>query len=110
MRCSSSLTPPSLSQLFFERFLQEQLEAFDPKLHDIDTLCRQLESGEDYVFNLCVKQLLSHLDLSHVFSRLPNLSKLELTYGVKQIGMDYERALFGMKSTFSEVQSFVLRG
>ena len=33
----------------------------------------------------------------HIFSRLPNLSKLELTYGVKQIKMNYERSLFGMK-------------
>jgi Ran GTPase-activating protein (RanGAP) involved in mRNA processing and transport len=28
---------------------------------------------------------------------LPNLTKLDLTYGVKQIGMKYERMLFGMK-------------
>lgn len=28
---------------------------------------------------------------------LPNLTKLSATYGVKKIGMKYERILFGMK-------------
>ena len=28
---------------------------------------------------------------------MPNLTKLEITYGVKKIGMKYERMLFGMK-------------
>lgn len=84
-------------QTFFELFVQEELERFDPNVHDIDDLHLVLEAAEDYVFNLSIKQLLSHLDLQHIFSRLPNLSKLELTYGVKQIKMNYERSLFGMK-------------
>ena len=42
-------------------------------------------------------QLLSHLDLEIVFSRLPNLAGLSLTYGVRKIGMKYDRSLFGMK-------------
>ena len=84
-------------QTFFEKFIEEELENFDPNVHDIDELRSKLEAAEDYVFNLTIKQLMSHMDLSHIFSRLPNLSKLELTYGVKQIKMNYERSLFGMK-------------
>jgi hypothetical protein len=84
-------------QTFFEKFIEEELENFDPMVHDIDEMRMKLEAAEDYVFNLTIRQLMSHMDLSHIFSRLPNLSKLELTYGVKQIKMNYERSLFGMK-------------
>ena len=84
-------------QTFFEKFIEEELENFDPNVHDIDELRMKLEAAEDYVFNLTIKQLMSHMDLSHIFSRLPNPSKMELTYGVKQIKMNYERSLFGMK-------------
>ena len=84
-------------QTFFELFIQQEIEAFDPNVHDIDDLHLKLEAAEDYVFNLKIIQLLSHIDLQHIFSRLPNLSKLELTYGVKQVRMNFERSLFGMK-------------
>ena len=84
-------------QTFFELFIQQEIEAFDPNVHDIDDLHLKLEAAEDYVFNLKILQLLSHIDLQHIFSRLPNLSKLELTYGVKQVRMNFERSLFGMK-------------
>ena len=42
-----------------------------------------------------IKQLMSHMDLSTylVVYKL----QIELTYGVKQIKMNYERSLFGMK-------------
>ncbi len=49
------------------------------------------------MFSLGLQQLLSHIDLELVFKYLPNLSNLELTYGVRKIGMKYERSLFGMK-------------
>ena len=55
------------------------------------------QASEDYVFSLGLQQLLSHIDLELVFKYLPNLSNLELTYGVRKIGMKYERSLFGMK-------------
>jgi hypothetical protein len=51
----------------------------------------------DYIFTLSFKQLPSHIDLFEVCSLLPNLSKLDIVYGVKKIGMNYERMLFGMK-------------
>eukprot|EP00966_Prymnesium_polylepis_P007957 183031-Prymnesium_polylepis.1 len=32
-----------------------------------------------------------------LFQNVPTLCHLDMTYGVKEIGMDYERSLFGMK-------------
>lgn len=35
--------------------------------------------------------------MEQICSALPNLTKLDITYGVKKIGMKYDRMLFGMK-------------
>lgn len=67
------------------------------RAEELETLSRQIRASEDYVFSLKIGQLLSHIDLELVFKYLPNLSNLELTYGVRKIGMKYERSLFGMK-------------
>ena len=67
------------------------------RAHELDRLAKIVKVSEDYVFSLQLEQMLSHLDLEIVFSRLPNLASLELTYGVKKIGMKYDRALFGIK-------------
>lgn len=32
-----------------------------------------------------------------LFQNVPTLCLLDMTYGVKEIGMNYERSLFGMK-------------
>lgn len=90
-------------QMFFERSLQDELELFDPSVHDFNSLLERIKASGDYVFGLEIKQLLSHLDLQCLFDNLPNLSRLDLTYGVRHIGMKYERALFGMK--ISDAQS-----
>lgn len=63
----------------------------------LEALTKRIKASEDYVFALSLRQFLSHLDLELVFKFLPNLSNLELTYGVRNIGMKYERSLFGMK-------------
>ncbi|KAF0682929.1 Aste57867_24942 [Aphanomyces stellatus] len=83
-----------------ERNLQEELEAFDPTHTDAAPyaeLLTKIRACAPHIFSLEIDQLLSHLDLHEVTSCLPNLTKLKLTYGVKNIGMKYERMLFGMK-------------
>ena len=40
-----------------------------------------------------VKQFLSHLDLEMLFQNVPTLCHLDMTYGVKSIGMHYELTL-----------------
>ena len=84
-------------QLFFEKLIQEKLEDFDTVTEDIEAIYELIDASMDYIFTLTFKQLPSHIDLFEVCSLLPNLSKLDIVYGVKKIGMNYERMLFGMK-------------
>jgi hypothetical protein len=64
---------------------------------DLDRLARTIKATEDFVFALSLSQLLSHIDMEIVFARLPNLTSLQLTYGVRNVGIKYDRGLFGMK-------------
>jgi hypothetical protein len=84
-------------QLYFEKLLQEMLEGFDAVSGETDTIFELLESCSDYIFSIVFRQLPSHLALDEICSILPNLCKLDIVYGVKKIGMNYERMLFGMK-------------
>ena len=95
--CQISSHGSSWKRLYFERNLEDFLEAFDPAKQDTEELTRLLAVSKDYIFSLHLKQILSHLDLEMVFQNVPTLCHLDMTYGVKEIGMDYERSLFGMK-------------
>ena len=50
---------------------------------------------------LSVSFLSNAIVLSSLFIQLPNLTKLDITYGVKKIGMKYDRMLFGMKVIYT---------
>eukprot|EP01038_Epipyxis_sp_PR26KG_P004101 gene4101-5851_t len=84
-------------QLYFEKLLQEKLEDFDIVNDNLDGLFELIDTICDYIYSIIFKQLPSHVDLYEICSLLPNLSKLDVTYGVNKIGMNYERMLFGMK-------------
>ena len=84
-------------QLFFELHLQQRLEEFEPQYEDFGALLETVKACQDYVFSLKLRQLLAHPDMEQVCTLLPNLTRLDVTYGVKKIGMKYERMLFGMK-------------
>jgi Ran GTPase-activating protein (RanGAP) involved in mRNA processing and transport len=84
-------------QLFFEKLLQEKLEQFDPHAENIEDLYELVDACMDYIFCIKYRQLPSHLDISELCSLTPNLTRLDVTYGVIKIGMNYERMLFGMK-------------
>jgi hypothetical protein len=84
-------------QLFLEKHVQDLLEGFDANVDDYDRLIDIMKAVQEFIFTLEIDQLLSHLDLNEVCSHLKNLTCLRLTYGVKKIGMKYERMLFGMK-------------
>lgn len=49
------------------------------------------------VFSLVITELYSHLPMDLVFNNLQNLMSLQLTYGAKHMGMEYERPHIGMK-------------
>jgi hypothetical protein len=84
-------------QVYFEKLLQEKLEDFDPQTEQLEDLYELVDSCMDYIFTITFRQLPSHLDLCDLCSLLPNLTKLDISYGVNKIGMNYERMLFGMK-------------
>ena len=84
-------------QMYFEKILQEKLEDFDPQTEEIDEIYDLVDACADYVFTVRFRQLPSHIDLADLCALLPNLTKLDIVYGVNQIGMNYERMLFGLK-------------
>ena len=84
-------------QLYFEKYLQEKLESYDPVTETLEQLYELVDSCMDYIFTLTFRQLPSHMELVELFGMLPNLSKINFKYGVNKIGMNYERMLFGMK-------------
>jgi hypothetical protein len=84
-------------QLYFEKLLQEKLEDFDAATEDVESLYELIDACMDYIFTITFKQLPSHIELFELCSLLPNLTKLDIVYGVKKVGMNYERMLFGMK-------------
>jgi Leucine-rich repeat (LRR) protein len=94
--CRLSEHGMSWKQLFFEHHaasVLENLQADSPT----DDVMRLLKACQDYIVSLRLRQMLRHVDIAHVVRALPNLARLDLTYGVKSIGMAYDRVLFGMK-------------
>lgn len=53
--------------------------------------------SQNYIFTLKTQQLLGHPNLDLLCQALPNLTKFEMKYGAKKLGMTYDRMLFGMK-------------
>jgi hypothetical protein len=95
--CQISDHGSSWKRCYFERNLADFLESFDPAKQDTEELTRTLAVSKDYIFSLRIKQFLSHLDMEMLFQNVPTLCNLDMTFGVKEIGMDYDRSLFGMK-------------
>jgi len=96
--CEISAHGSSWKRCYFERNLAEFLETFDPRTgQETEELTRTLAVSKDYIFSLRIKQFMSHLDMEMLFQNVPTLCNLEMTFGVNDIGMEYERSLFGMK-------------
>lgn len=86
--CQISDHGSSWKRFFFERHLSDFLEEFDPLRTETEELIRVLSISKDYIFSLRLEQFLAHVDMEMLFQHLPLLSNLQLTYGVKQIGME----------------------
>merc|ERR1719238_1893147 len=89
----------SWKQTFLELELKLALEnlTIDYEMADLEELRQQVLASRLHVFQLHLDQFPSHIDLSFIFDALPALCKVSITYGNKRLGMDYERAMFGMK-------------
>ncbi|KAK9834878.1 hypothetical protein WJX81_005732 [Elliptochloris bilobata] len=90
-------TGGSWKQLYLERNLAEALEAFDGESAGEERLLALLRCTGGHVRALALHQLPLHLDLAALFQHLPGLTSLALVYGRRAVGVDYERALFGMR-------------
>ncbi|CAE7267480.1 DRC5 [Symbiodinium necroappetens] len=91
----------SWKQTYLEIELQEALERVPITVEygnpELEALKQQVMASRLYVYQLQITQFPSHLDLSFIFDALPALCTFSITYGNKRLGMDYERAMFGMK-------------
>lgn len=87
----------SWKRLFFEAHLQDFLEAAGPAAQSSDELLKLLALSKDYILSLRVRQLPSHAELGGLLQGAPLLSDLSLTYGAMDVGMHYEKELFGMR-------------
>ncbi len=97
--CELAAHGDSWKQLYFEKNLASALEGYDPVKDDLEEVKRLVAFSSPWIYNLNIKQLPSHMDLQILLSpsMLSNLSFAKLTYGMQNVGMNYDRALFGMK-------------
>jgi len=91
----------SWKQTFLELELQDALERVPITVEygnpELEALKQQVYASRLHVFQLAISQFPSHIDLSFLFDNLPALCSFAITYGNRRLGMDYERAMFGMK-------------
>lgn len=91
----------SWKQTYLELELQQALERVPITVEqdnpELQALREQVQASRCHIFQLHITQLPSHLDLSFIFDSLPALCSVSITYGNRRLGMDYERAMFGMK-------------
>lgn len=96
--CQVAAHGNSWKQLYFERNVENALERYDPATTEINGLKRLLAYSKRFVRSINISQLPSHLDLQLLFDATAScLTTLSLTYGMMNVGMDYDRSLFGIK-------------
>ena len=96
-RCLLQLHGMRWKQVFYELLLQERLEDCDGLEESVADLQELVHAARDEIFCFRFEQFPSHIALHPILSAASNLTRLEISYGVKDIGMQYDRALFGMK-------------
>lgn len=89
----------SWKQAYLELELESALEKLpmDHSSQDLNCIKQQIQASRLCIFQLNIRQFPSHVDLSVLFEPLPALPALTITFGDRYLGMDYERAMFGMK-------------
>jgi hypothetical protein len=107
-------------RLFMEKSLQDKLENFVPNQSDYDELDQLVDVVKNDVERVKLEQLLppvpqlkeekdedeeddednsDHLDLELILPKLVFLTKLELSFGVKDVGMNFEWGFFTFTTT-----------
>eukprot|EP00026_Physarum_polycephalum_P006427 Phypoly_transcript_06469.p1 GENE.Phypoly_transcript_06469~~Phypoly_transcript_06469.p1 ORF type:complete len:577 (+),score=75.10 Phypoly_transcript_06469:98-1732(+) len=93
---------------YFESMLRLLLEEYT-STKDKSEILRFMDVARDYIFYLTITQLLSHFDLKLIFSHLVNLVGINLSYGARNLGTNFEFAQFGIKAKDCEDLCFSLR-
>jgi hypothetical protein len=83
--------------LYFERTCQDALEVFDGSPEQQEDFLKVASHAKDYVFRLHLHQFLGRGDVTWLFDALPLLHSVSVTYGAREVGMQYDRTAFGMK-------------
>lgn len=83
--------------LYFERTCQDALEVFDGSPEQQEDFLKIAAHSKDYVFRLHLHQYLGRGDVAWIFDALPLLHSVSVTYGAREVGMQYDRTAFGMK-------------
>ncbi|GAX76195.1 hypothetical protein CEUSTIGMA_g3639.t1 [Chlamydomonas eustigma] len=88
----------SWKQLYFEKNLEDAMEQYDAALNNMDDLKRLMTYSRKFIQTVRLRQLPSHMDLTDMFECMINSpSALAVHYSLKNVGMEYDRSLFGMK-------------
>ncbi|KAF5833356.1 flagellar associated protein [Dunaliella salina] len=88
----------SYKQMYFERNLQDAIEQYTPSMTSENDLRRLMTYSRRFVQTLNLRQLPSHMDLGIVFDcMVSSPSSLSVHYNLQNVGMEYDRSLFGMK-------------
>jgi hypothetical protein len=94
----------SWRRMYMEHHLAGLIEAYYPSqaTNNFRLLMREVDAGMHFVRTLKLKQLLSHLDLAPLLERAPSLCTLDLSYGARKLGMEFDKGLFGMHAADAE--------
>lgn len=93
---------------YCERHIQGLIEGYFSDAGDegLQALMEGIKAGAPFVTALQIQQFLSHVDINLILGSLTNLNELSLTCGARNLGMDFDTNLFGMKP--NDVNSLAL--
>ena len=85
-------------RLYLEKHLWELLEAYFPSTDDTNwtKLLQVIHSISPFIHSIILRQLPSRIDLSQILPLFANLSILDVTYLVLDVGMNYVQDDFGI--------------
>jgi hypothetical protein len=87
----------SYKRLFIEQYVEKALESYISSPEAEEKLLQEISAANSYIYKLNLTSFASHADLSLFLAPLNHLSALEIHYGARQLGMDYDKSLFGIK-------------
>lgn len=99
--CRVELHGSSWKRLYLEKHIKELFESYYPSKNvksniNLNRLLKSIKCSSSFIHCIKLEQLPSHLDLSQILPLFTNLSSLDITYKVLNVGMNYNEEDFGM--------------